>query len=122
MKEEFIHPNAVRYFLYNALNELKNGGCALIFHAPRHYVAILDVSKDGKKVLVSNSYGSYDNIGSKWIKVSYMKNKFSIWEESVVVKLNYNLDNSTKDSINCFYNSMGTNWNRHNTNQRMGLI
>ena len=106
----------------DALNEVKNGGCALIFHAPRHYVAILDVSKDGKKVLVSNSYGSYDNIGSKWIKVSYMKNKFSIWEESVVVKLNYNLDNSTKDSINCFYNSMGTNWNRHNTNQRMGLI
>lgn len=105
----------------DALNQLKNGGCALIFHAPRHYVAILDISKDGKKVLVSNSYGSYDNIPSKWIKVSYMKNKFSKWEESVIVRLNYNLDNSTKDSVNCFYNSMGTNWAGHNTNQRMGI-
>lgn len=114
------------YFYKNtfddALNELKNGGCALIFHAPRHYVAILDISKDGKKVLVSNSYGSYDNIPSNWVKVSTLKNKFSIWEESLIVKLNYKLSNSTKDSINCYYNSMGTNWSGHNTNQRMGII
>ncbi|WP_405267140.1 hypothetical protein [Methanobrevibacter sp.] len=106
----------------NALDELKKGGAALIFHAKGHYVSILDISGDGKKVLVSNSYGSYDNIPSKWIKVSYMKNKFSKWEESVIVRLNYKLGNSTKDSINCFYNSMGTNWNRYNTNQKMGLI
>lgn len=106
----------------DALNELKNGGCALIFHAPRHYVSILDISKDGKKVLVSNSYGSYDNIPSNWVKVSTLKNKFSIWEESVIVKLNYQLSNSTRDSVNCCYNSMGPNWSGHNTNQRMGLI
>lgn len=105
----------------DALNELKKGGAALIFHAERHYVTILDISGDGKKVLVSNSYGSYDNIPSKWIKVSYMKNKFSVWEESVIVRLDYNLSNSTKESINCFYNSMGANWYRHNTNQKMGL-
>ncbi len=105
----------------NALNELKKGGAALIFHANRHYVTILDISNDGKKVLVSNSYGSYDNIPSKWIKVSYMKNKFSKWEESVIVRLNYKLSNSTKDSINCFYDSMGANWYRHSTNQKMGL-
>ena len=106
----------------DALNELKNGGCALIFHAPRHYVAILDISKDGKKVLVSNSYGTYDNIPSNWVKVSTLKNKFSKWEESVIVKLNYRLSNSTKDSINCYYNSMGPKWSGHNTNQRMGII
>ena len=105
----------------DALNELKKGGAALIFHAPRHYVTILDISSDGKKVLVSNSYGTYDNIPSKWVKVSYMKTKFSKWEESVIVRLDYKLSNSTKDSVNCFYNSMGTKWNRHSTNQRMGL-
>ena len=109
------------YSFGDALDELKKGGAALIFHAERHYVTILDISGDGKKVLVSNSYGSYDNIPSKWIKVSYMKNKFSVWEESVIVRLGYNLSSSTKDSINCFYNSMGTNWHRHNTNQKMGL-
>lgn len=104
----------------NALNELKKGGAALIFHANKHYVAILDISKDGKKVLVSNSYGSYDNIPTKWVKVSVMKNKFSVWEESLIVKLNYSLSKSTKESTNCFYNSMGTNWVRQNTNE--GLI
>lgn len=107
----------------DALNELKKGGCALIFHANRHYVSILDISKDGKKVLVSNSYGTYDNIGSKWIKVSYMKNKFSPqWDESLIVRLNYGLSESVKNSVNCYYNSMGANWVAKNTNQKMGLI
>ena len=72
----------------DALNELSKGGCALIFHAPLHYVAVLDISKDGKKVLVSNSYGSYDNIPSRWVKVSLLKNKFSKWEESLIIRLN----------------------------------
>lgn len=104
----------------DALNELKKGGAALIFHANRHYVSILDISKNGKKVLVSNSYGAYDGIPTKWVKVSVMKNKFSHWEESLIVKLNYNLSKSTKESTNCFYNSMGTNWARHNVHE--GLI
>ena len=107
----------------NALNELANGGCALIFHANKHYVSILDISKDGKKVLVSNSYGSYDNIKSKWLSVSYLKNKFSPeWDESLIVKLNYNLSNSTIDSVNSYYNSMGHNWVGMNTNQKMGFL
>ncbi|MCQ2971655.1 MAG: hypothetical protein MJ226_08785 [archaeon] len=106
----------------NALNELKKGGAALVFHAPRHYVSILDISSDGKKVLVSNSYGSYDNIPTKWTKISYMKTKFSKWEESVIVRSNYKLSDSVKDSVNCFYNSMGTNWYRHSTSQKMGLV
>ncbi|WP_143753013.1 hypothetical protein [Methanobrevibacter gottschalkii] len=101
---------------------LKKGGAALVFHAPRHYVSILDISSDGKKVLVSNSYGSYDNIPTKWTKISYMKTKFSKWEESVIVRSNYKLSDSVKDSVNCFYNSMGTNWYRHSTSQKMGLV
>lgn len=106
----------------DALKELGKGGCALIFHAPYHYVAVLDISRDGKMVLVSNSYGTYDNIPSKWVKVNTLKNKFSKWEESLIVKLNYKLSNSTINSVNAFYNSMGTSWNRQNTNQIMGLI
>lgn len=76
-KHNFVCSYFYKSTFSDALGELKNGGCALIFHANYHYVVILDISKDGKKVLVSNSYGSYDNIASKWLKVSYMKNKFS---------------------------------------------
>jgi hypothetical protein len=104
----------------DALNELKKGGSALVFHANRHYVAIIDISSNGKKVLVSNSYGSYDNIPTKWVKVSYMKKKFSHWEESLIVKLNYKLSDRTKNTVNCYYNSFGTNWHKHNTRQSIG--
>lgn len=107
----------------DALNELKNGGCALVFHANKHYVSILDISGNGKKVLVSNSYGSYDNIPTKWVKVSYMKKKFSPqWTESLIVRLNYKLSESTQDSINSYYTSFGTNWHKHNTRQSIGKI
>ena len=107
----------------SALKELKNGGCALVFHANKHYVSILDISKNGKKVLVSNSYGSYDNIPTKWVKVSFMKKKFSPkWSESLIVKLNYKLSSSTQTSINSYYHSFGTNWLKHNTHQSIGRI
>ncbi len=105
-----------------ALEELKIGGCALVFHTKNHYVSILDISNDGKKVLVSNSYGSYYNIPTKWLTVKYMKTRFYVWEDSLIVRLNYQLSNSTKDDVNCFYNSMGTNWARHNTQQSIGRI
>ena len=107
----------------SALNELKNGGAALIFHANKHYVCILDISSDGKKVLVSNSYGTYDGIPTKWVKVSTMKNKFSPkWDESLIVKLNYKLSDSTKNSINSYYHSFGTNWLKHSTSQNIGRV
>lgn len=115
----FFYKSSFNY----ALDELKKGGCALIFHADNHYVSILDISKDGKKVLVSNSYGSFDNIKNRWEKVSYLKNKFSPdWDESLIVKLNYNLSNSTIDSVNSYYNSMGANWVGKNTNQNIAFL
>lgn len=105
----------------SALNELKKGGAALVFHANKHYVSILDISSNGKKVLVSNSYGSYDNIPTKWVKVSYMKKKFSKqWDESLIVRLNYKLSDSTVNSINSYYASMGKNWAAHNTHHMIG--
>ncbi|MBP3791581.1 MAG: hypothetical protein ILA26_06095 [Methanobrevibacter sp.] len=107
----------------SALNELKKGGAALIFHANNHYVSILDISGDGKKVLVSNSYGTYDNIPTKWVKVSYMKNRFSPkWDESLIVRLNYNLPDAVKDSVNSYYSSFGTNWLKHSTGQGIGRV
>ena len=106
-----------------ALKELQKGGCALIFHTKHHYVAILDISKDGKYVLVSNSYGSYYDIPTKWLTVSYMKTRFiKNHDDSLIVRLNYSLSNSTKYKINCFYNSMGTNWVRQNTHRTIGFI
>lgn len=105
-----------------ALNELKKGGCALIFHTKNHYVAILDISKDGKKVLVSNSYGSYYNIPTKWLTVNYMKTRFiKNYDDGLIVRLNYSLSNSTKHEVDSFYKSMGINWARHNTRATIGL-
>ncbi|WP_458453422.1 cysteine peptidase family C39 domain-containing protein [Methanobrevibacter sp.] len=107
----------------DALNELKKGGSALVFHANNHYVSVLDISKDGKKVLVSNSYGSYDGIPTKWVKVSFMKKKFSPkWTESLLVKLDYKLSDSTKNSINSYYTSMGKNWVAKNTHASIGRV
>lgn len=113
------------YFYKNsfdtALNELKKGGCALIFHTKNHYVTILDISKDGKKVLVSNSYKSYYNIPTKWLTVSYMKTRFvKNYDDSLIVRLNYSLSNSMKNQVDCFYKSMGTNWFRQNTHATLG--
>ena len=115
------------YFYKNSfdkgLDELKKGGCALIFHTKNHYVAILDISKDGKYVLVSNSYGSFYNIPTKWLSVSYMKTRFvKNHDDGLIVRLNYSLSNSTKNEIGCFYKSMGTNWVRQNTHETIGWI
>ena len=121
-KNNFICTFYYKSSFKNALNELKIGGAALVFHANKHYVSILDISKDGRKVLVSNSYGSYDNIPTKWLKVSYMKNKFSHWEDSLIVRLNYNLNDLEKNKINSYYNNFGSNWVGHNTHQSIGKI
>lgn len=122
-KNNFICSYFYKSTFSSALKELKNGGAALIFHANKHYVCILDISSNGKKVLVSNSYGTYDNIPTKWVKVSYMKKKFSPqWDESLIVKLNYKLSDSTKNSINSYYHSFGSNWLKHNTNQGIGRV
>ena len=115
----YFYKNSFNY----ALKELKKGGCALIFHTRNHYVTILDISKDGKKVLVSNSYKSFNNIPSKWLTVSYMKTRFvPVNDDGMVVRLNYSLSNSTKESINSFYKSMGANWVRQNTHATFGFI
>lgn len=111
----------------NALKQLKKGGCALVFHTWSHYVAILDISKDGKKVLVGNPSGDYDHgshaIPTKWLTVKYMKNRFNNYDTSgLIVKLKYSLNKATKTKINNFYSSMGTNWSRQNTNERIPQI
>lgn len=110
-----------------ALNELKKGACALIFHTWNHYVAILDISKDGKQVLVGNPSGDYDHgshsIPTNWLTVDYMKGMFNDYDTSgVIVKLKYNLGESTKKQLNNLYNSFGTGWTAQNTNERIPQI
>ena len=102
--------------------DLKPTTKAGYIYAYNHYVSILDISKDGKKVLVSNSYGTYDNIPTGWVKVSYMKKKFSNIGESLIVKLNYKLSDSTKNKINNYYSNMGKNWVAKDTHQSIGGI
>lgn len=118
-RHNFICTHFYRNSFNYALKELKKGGCALIFHSQHHYVSIIDISKNGKKVLVSNSYGNYNKIPSKWLSIYYMKHKFGVWDDSLIIRLNYHLSNSTRNSVNCFYNSMGKNWNRHNTREKI---
>lgn len=103
-----------------AMKELKNGA-VIIAYLPNHYISIVDISPDGKKVLVSNSYGSY-NVGSKnvptnWVSISYLKSKFA--GIGLVVKLNYNLDSSQKQQVKNYYNSMGTKWTAQNVHERI---
>ena len=122
-KNNFVATYFYKSTFNQALKELKKGGCALIFHAYNHYVCILDISSNGKNVLVSNSYASYDHIPTKWLKVSYMKNRFSHkWDESLIVKLNYKLSDSTINSINNYYSSMGKNWVVQNTSHGIGHV
>ena len=122
-KHDFICEYFYKSSFNHALNELKNCGTALIFHADNHYVAVIDISANGKHVLVSNSYGTYDGIPTKWVKVSYMKTRFAPrWDDSLIVKLNYKLSDDYKNTINNYYTSFGTNWHKHNTHQNIGRV
>ena len=103
-----------------AMNELKTGA-VLIAYLPNHYISIVDISPNGKKVLVSNSYGSY-NVGSKevptnWVSISYLKSKFA--GIGLVVKLDYKLSSSQKNQVKNYYKSMGTKWTARNVNERI---
>lgn len=110
-----------------AINQLKKGGCALVFHTWNHYVAILDISKDGKKVLVGNPSGDYDHgshsIPTNWLTVNYMKKMFNNYDTSgLIVKLKYNLKSSTKTQLKNTYSSFGAGWTAQNTNERIPQI
>lgn len=110
------------YAVNDGIKQLKKGGAALIAFLPNHYVSIIDVSKDGKKILVSNSYGKY-NVGgaskvpTKWVSLKYFKSKFA--GVGLVVKLNYKLSKEDKKIVKSYYNSMGTKFVRQNTNERI---
>ena len=128
-----LEKNNFKCYLYykssyaKALKQLKRGGCALVFHTWNHYVCILDISKDGKRVLVGNPSGDYDHgshaIPTKWLSVGYMKGRFNNYDTSgLIVKLNYKLKKSTKTQINNFYSSMGSKWVRQNTAERIPNI
>ena len=116
-KADYFYSNSFN----SAIKKLKKGA-ALIAFLPNHYVSIIDVSKDGKKILVSNSYGKY-NIGgasrvpTDWVSVKYFKSKFA--GIGLVVKLNYKLSKKVKQETKNYYNSMGTKFVRQNTNERI---
>ena len=110
------------YSVDSGVSQLAKGGVALIAFLPNHYVSVIDVSKDGKKILVSNSYGAY-NVGGNsriptgWVSLSKFKAKFA--GVGLVVKLNYKLSKNVKTQIKNYYQSMGPNWARQNTNERI---
>lgn len=110
------------YSVDSAVKELIKGGAALIAFLPNHYVSVIDISPDGKKILVSNSYGKYDvggnsRVPTDWVSVKYFKSKFA--GVGLVVKLNYKLSNSKYEQLVNVYSSMGSNWIRHNVNERI---
>ena len=109
------------YSMNTAVKQLKKGGSALIAFLPNHYVSVIDVSKDSKKILVSNSYGSYNvgckNVPTKWVSLKYFKSKFA--GVGLIVKLNYKLSKNVKKQVGNYYKSMGTNWVGQNVNERI---
>ena len=110
------------YDMDSAVEELKKGGCALIAYLPNHYVSVIDVSNDGDKILVSNSYGTYNvggdsRIPTDWVYLSTFKSKFA--GVGLVVRLDYNLKSSEKNVVKNYYSSMGPSWTAHNTNERI---
>lgn len=110
------------YTMDGGVKQLAKGGVALIAFLPNHYVSVVDVSPDGSKILVSNSYGAYDvggdsRIPTGWVSLKYFKSKFQ--GIGLVVKLNYNLSKNEKNLVKNFYNSMGTNYKMQNVNERI---
>ena len=115
---------SVKYFygdsFNSAIKKLKKG-CALIAFLPNHYISVIDVSPDGKKVLVSNSYGSYNDgcrhIPTNWVSVKKLKSKFA--GVGLVIKPKYKLSQNVKKQLKNYYSSMGGKWNRQNVNERI---
>lgn len=108
-----------------AVKHLAKGGVSLIAFLPKHYVSVIDVSRDGKKILVSNSYGKYDvggdsRVPTDWVSVKYFKSKFA--GTGLIVKLNYKLSKNKKKQLSHFYSNMGGKWNRKNVNERIPNI
>lgn len=110
------------YYMSEGVNALKKGGTALIAFLHNHYVAVLDVSPDGSKILVSNSYGDYDvgganRVPTDWVSLSYFNTRFE--GIGLIVKLNYKLSDNVKKQLNYLYSNMGPNWKAQNLNERI---
>lgn len=114
------------YYFYGstinkAVKTVAKGGAALIAFLPGHYVSIIDASSDGKKVLVSNSYRSYDmgsgKVPTGWVSLKYFKTRFA--NIGLVVKLNYSLGSHTKEKMKNLYLTMGSGSHRNNINERI---
>ena len=63
---------------------------------------------------------SGDIFSTSAITLKYFKTKFA--GVGLVVKLDYKLSNKMKNQINNYYSSMGTDWQRQNTNERIPNI
>ncbi|WP_458403694.1 hypothetical protein [Methanobrevibacter sp.] len=110
------------YSMSTAVKQLAKGGCAIIAYLPNHYVSVIDVSKDGKKILVSNSYGKYDvggatKIPTNWVSLTKFNKKFR--GVGLVVKPNYKLSKTAQTTLKNLYKSTGTNYMRQNTDERI---
>lgn len=101
------------YTMSSGIKQLAKGGAALIAYLPNHYVTVIDVS---------NSYGAYDvggnsKIPTGWVTLKKFNAKFK--GICLVVKLNYKLSTAMKTKVKNIYSSMGSNWVRQNTNERI---
>ena len=75
---------------------------------------------------MGNPSGDYDhgshNIPTNWLTVDYMRGMFNDYDtSSLIVRLDYSLDQSTKNLVNYYYSNMGS-WTRQNTNERIPQI
>lgn len=98
-------------------------GLPLVYHVSGHYVAIIDISDDGSKVLVSNSSGGSDGshgIITGWNSSNTIARK--AYGACVLVSPNYTISESGKIALNHYWNSMGGSWKRtQNLNEAIPL-
>jgi hypothetical protein len=95
-----------------------------VFHTWNHYVTILDISRDKTKVLVGNPSGSYNEgshgLPTNWLSVSYVKSCINNYDTSgLILKLDYDLDSTTKNQVNNMYNNFGVKFIKSDTSERI---
>ncbi|MGI6565606.1 hypothetical protein [Methanosphaera sp.] len=98
-------------------------GQPIVIHQSGHYMCSADVSDDEQQILVLNSAGettdsSYNDLKTGWNDKSTVKSHASLpgwWIEP-----NWTINESEKNQINNFYNSMGGAWKRkENRNEKI---
>lgn len=100
-------------------------GLPVVYHVYGHYIAVIDISDDKSKVLVSNSSGGASGgshgIKTGWNSVSTLTGK--AYGQALLVSPNYTISDSGKTALQHYWNNMGGAWKRtQNLNEAIPVL